>query len=350
MSKNLSGGGRSTRTVYFDVLNIFACFGVVCMHFNSLTHAYSPTPAWHEALFVDCIFYWAVPIFFMLTGANLMRYRERYSTKEFFRKRFMRTLVPFLAWSFILLAWKVTTGQMEAPEGKRALINMVFNAQIEPIYWFFIPLFAVYLCMPLLSHLADERKTLAYGAIVAIVLNIICPNLAPLVGVTWNVDMTMSLLSGYLIYAALGYLLKDWDPPFFLRALIYLLGLVGTFVRYFGTAVSSDAAGQMVHYMWGYTNIPCFVESIAVFVLIKNISWDSLFKSERSKRALAKISGCSFGIYLTHLIAFYYGVKITGMYGDRLEWRTLGPVIAYLVCLTITYVGKRIPGIKLLFP
>ena len=54
----------NSRTAYYDILNIVACFGVVSMHFNGLVHSYSPTTEWRQALLVDCVFYWAVPIFF----------------------------------------------------------------------------------------------------------------------------------------------------------------------------------------------------------------------------------------------------------------------------------------------
>lgn len=350
MSKNRSGGGRSTRTVYFDVLNIVACFGVVCMHFNGLTHAYSHTPAWREALFVDCLFNWAVPIFFMLTGANLMKYREKYSTEDFFKRRSGKTLVPFLAWSLIALVWKVATGQMEPPVGPRSLIDLVLNTKIIDIYWFFIPLFAIYLSMPILSLLSDNRRMLAYGAAMAFALNVLCPNLASLSGVTWNSSLSFPVLAGYLVYVVLGHLLREWDPSRKQRAVIYALGVAGTALRYLGTVIASDKAGELVRFLWGYTNFPCFLEAVAVFVLAKSINWNALFKTEASKRVLAKVSGCSFGIYLTHMIVFWYGLLLTGLQGADLAWRTLGPVIAYLVCLIITYVGKRIPGIKLLFP
>lgn len=103
------------RVIYFDILNVVAAFGVVAMHFNGLVHAYMPTWDWVQALAVDCLYYWAVPVFFMLSGATLMDYRDRYTTKEFLRRRARRTLVPFLAWSVIALVWKVGTGQMPLP-------------------------------------------------------------------------------------------------------------------------------------------------------------------------------------------------------------------------------------------
>ena len=71
------------RIAYYDTLNIAACFGVISMHANGLTHSFSPTLSWLQAFFVDCVFYWAVPAFFMLTGATLLDYRKRYETSEF---------------------------------------------------------------------------------------------------------------------------------------------------------------------------------------------------------------------------------------------------------------------------
>ena len=67
------------RVLYFDILNIFACFSVICLHHNSIVHSFMGDTAWKQALIVEVLFYWAVPVFLMLSGANLMNYRERYT-------------------------------------------------------------------------------------------------------------------------------------------------------------------------------------------------------------------------------------------------------------------------------
>ena len=61
---------------------------------------------------MECGLYWAVPVFLMITGVNLLNYREKYDTSTYFRKRVMRTVIPWLAWSFLVLGWKVATGQL----------------------------------------------------------------------------------------------------------------------------------------------------------------------------------------------------------------------------------------------
>lgn len=131
---------------------------------------------------------------------------------------------------------------------------------------------------------------------------------------------------------------------------VYILGIASVLVRYFGTIIASDKAGQLINTTWGYLNVPCFLESLAVFVLAKSIKWGGLLRSSRATNVLAKISSCSFGVYLIHMFVFWYGLKITGLDGASLLWRAAGPVVAYFLCLCITFIGKQIPCIKRLFP
>lgn len=335
--------------LYFDVLNVVASFGVVAMHFNGLVHAYSPSAEWRQALFVDCIFYWAVPVFFMLTGATLMDYRTRYDTQTFFKKRIARTFGPFLAWSLFAYAWKIATGQMEAV-GPRTLVTLVLNTKIIDIYWFFLPLFGVYLCMPLLSKLKDDRKVLLYGLGMAFALNIAAPPCAQAVGIQWNDSLGMPVLGGYLVYVVAGYLLRDAQLTRRQRVIVHLLGALGVVTRYAHTVSASNAAGELVNTTWGYLNLPCFMESMAVYCLVREVKWDRIFSTQNSRKLLARVASCSFGVYLTHMIVFWYGLQITGLQGKDLAWRTAGPVVAYLICLAITLAAKRVPVIRKMFP
>ena len=129
------------RVLYFDILNICATLGVVFLHTNGIAHTYSNTADWFQALAIEVLFYWPVPIFFMLSGATLMNYRSRYTTAEFFKKRFMRTVIPFVVWTLLTAAVKRINPLVI---GEKDFINRCFNTSIENVYWFFIPLFAIY--------------------------------------------------------------------------------------------------------------------------------------------------------------------------------------------------------------
>ena len=76
---------RKNRILYFDMLNIIATLAVVWLHFSNEIHWYENTSRWTQACVVQAIGYFAVPIFFMLTGATLLDYRKKYDTKTFFK-------------------------------------------------------------------------------------------------------------------------------------------------------------------------------------------------------------------------------------------------------------------------
>lgn len=341
---------KGTRVIWFDVLNVVACFGVVSMHFNGLVHAYSPTLDWAQALAVDCLFYWAVPVFFMLSGATLMDYRDRYDTRAFLIKRAKRTVIPFVAWSLIALVWKVSYGLMELPHGPRSLINLVLNTQIIDIYWFFIPLFMMYLSLPALSLFRANRGIIRYLIGMGFLINIALPFACTAVGITWNSQASLSILGGYLIYVLIGFYLRDEKLSKKQRVVIYALGICGVLTRYVHTVFASANQGELVNLTWGYTSLPCFFESIAVFVLARQIRWERMFKSDVAKQRLKAVAGCSFGIYLIHMIVFQYGLWMTGLNGGDWEWRILGPFVAYGICLVLVWVMKRIPGVRALIP
>ena len=100
---------KKERVVYFDLLNIFAIISVIAMHCNGIVHGNPMNKGWGSSLLVDCIFYWAVPIFLMLSGATLMKYREKYDTKTFFKKRFQKEFselfLPFQAFEMQFLGF-----------------------------------------------------------------------------------------------------------------------------------------------------------------------------------------------------------------------------------------------------
>lgn len=340
------------RIAYFDVLNIAACFCVIAMHFNGLVHSFSPTVAWAQALFVECLAYWAVPIFFMLSGATLLRYRERYSTREFLKKRFTRTFVPFLLWSLIALVWKVATRQLPAPQGPRTIINLIFMTQIIDIYWFFIPLFAIYLAIPVLSLLADGKhdNVLWYALGVSFITISVLPCLLPLMGIQFNPSLSFPLMQGYLMFPVLGYLLSKTEFSKAARRTIYVLGLLGFATRLVSTLVISPQIGQLYQVFWGLTNFPTVFLSVAVFVFFKQVNWNRFISTEKRARAISKIASCSFGIYLLHMFFFYHALQITGLDGGRLLWRVVMPFVAYFACLATTYAIKQVPLLRKIIP
>lgn len=68
---------KKERILWMDILNIFACIGVLILHTNSTTvHQFNGDVnsdfVW--GLFTHSLFYWPVPVFLMLSGSNIIGY------------------------------------------------------------------------------------------------------------------------------------------------------------------------------------------------------------------------------------------------------------------------------------
>lgn len=337
------------RVLYFDILNICACISVIFLHCNGIAHTYSDTLAWKQALCVEVFCYWAVPIFFMLSGATLMNYREKYNTSEFFKKRFSRTVVPFLVWSVVNVFIKHidVTGW-----GLQTWLNNIFLTQIENVYWFFIPLFAMYLAMPVLNILTDEkhRSILWYMVGVAFVTQAFLPVVFSQVGLSFNGALSFPLTGSYIIFVLLGYLLSTETLKKEHRYIIYAVGLLSGIFRYISTYLLSTSAGIIDKTFFGYAQFHSVFLSVAVFIFFKEINWSKIFDTEKKSKLLSTVSACSFGIYLIHMIIYRFLAFEVGINSNCWQWRLLAPFLIYFIGLANTLIMKRIPLIKKMVP
>lgn len=338
------------RVVYYDCLNIAACISVVALHCNQMVHTWQPGNNWLFALLIEVLFYWAVPVFFMLTGATLMRYRDRYGTKTFLSKRVKRTVIPFIAWSLIwFLLFSIRKEGVHL--GPRSFINMMLNNQIEQVYWFFFPLFSIYLSMPLLSLLADNKKALAYGVGAAFILQSVLPYVLPIFGIQWTNSISVLALSGNLLFTALGYLLSTTELTKKQRLMIYALGIIGTVIRFGYTAISSEAIGGVDRLFFNYLAFPAVLQGAAVFTLFKSLDFSAL--GEKGMRLLSTVSSCSFGVYLIHkpiLDHLILSPRCLNIPMTSISLRTVGVIIFYIFCVGIILALKQIPLVKKIVP
>ena len=347
-SQAIESVNKKRRILFYDVLNILATLGVVFLHCNGKAHSYSNTLGWYQALLVEVFVYWPVPIFFMLSGATLMDYRKRYTTKEFFKKRFVRTVIPFVVWTLInALIKHINPFEI----GIREFISRCFGTTIENVYWFFIPLFAVYLAMPGLSLLKNHRSTLWYLAGSAFLLMSLLPPIFKYIGIRWNSGLSVPMVGGYLLFTILGYLFATEEFSRKKRIIIYAFGIFGALLRYGMTVYLSVRDGAINRTFFSYTEYYSVFLAVAVFVFFK---YSSFIKKLELKQKLvdiiSQISGCSFGVYLTHMIIIRYLIRLIPESYLGVEWRILGPFLVYAIALILTFVLKKLPLLKHIVP
>lgn len=142
------------------------------------------------------------------------------------------------------------------------IISMILTTKAMPVYWFFIPLFAVYLSIPVLGRIDEnyKKETYSYSVVVAFITVLFLPKIFGLLGINYNSGLSIEAVGGYLIYVFLGYLLEFcYSLTKTQRLAIYILGFGGWFVRFITVLVWSLKSGSIQNQLGGtQVSLQCF--------------------------------------------------------------------------------------------
>ena len=297
---------------YFDLLAVVACLAVVVLHCTLTVFGTARDHYFKLALVLQGVCIFAVPVFFMMSGANCMRYRDRYGTREFFRRRLARVGVGLLVASTIIyLLYRLFPQSFYGAEayaedaGFVRFVGRLATNTVNDVYWFIYTLFALYLLTPLLSLAADRRELLrAYLA-----LSFCAAFAAPLAvwggvlpdAVRGTLFSWPLLTSTATFYYVLGYYLARWPLGWRGRACALVAGLAALVAMgwlawsvnaqrpdYDASIISANSAFAAVY-------------AAGVFELFQGLDpWLSRLP-RRVRGWLSRLSGATFFVYLFHV-------------------------------------------------
>lgn len=303
---------KTKRIEYIDLANVISTFAVVILHTNGCFWDFSRERYWLTANVIESIFIFAVPVFFMISSISLMDYQKKYDTKIYLKKRFSKTVIPFLFWTFIGLLFDmfflhtVKVSDLTL----KVLIDGFINNRFVQIYWFFMPLFGIYLSIPLFASIEEGKRIeiFKYLFVVGFIFNATIPFLfsAFHLDITW--PLNINVVIGYTIFVVMGYLIHKMDFTPVQRYLIYMLGLIGVLMHFGGTYYESYALGDVSNVYKNLTYAPIVMYSGAFLLFIKQIG-EKVMKTNISKY-VHFIKKYTFPIYLMH----YYIIEILNRY------------------------------------
>lgn len=354
--------GLRGREFFIDLLRALASFCVVWEHFGNEVLWYDGSLAWKMCVPIQVLCFWAVPAFFMLTGATCMTYRRKHSTLGFYKRRVTKILVPYIIWATVALFINVGRGAIElAPGdwGKLAnALSLYASGGVESIYWFFIPLFAIYMAMPVYSLLSKRenrpalRYTLALGTITVCFLPFIVDLFAESFNlkVVWNGSWTLPAVGGYAIYALVGYWAITHDFSRIQRWMCYLNGVFCLALHMIGIYVLSPRLGYVPGVFKNYLGYHAFGVALAVFVACRYLRWENIFRPAILRRIISKLGECSFGVYLMHIFVLRW-MEVRPVFAKYTPfWYFVCPVLCYVFCVAVVYAVRKIPVVKRIFP
>ena len=282
---------------------------------------------------VDSIFRFAVPVFFMLTGAFVLT-RKIHDIKSFYRKAFFRIFVPFTVFS--LATWIYYASL----DGNWSIIDMLIkftnNPGLSYQMWFVYVILTFYLFIPILQRMvgALSRKMLrtliilivAMGSVLG-TINIVSSNL----GVELFRGVVLPDVLCYLNYLFIGYYIAKYGIAKRVRLLLYMLGIASVF---FIPVVSLTADN--------FDQLEDVSARSSVFALLIGVSIYTFFKYTVGKvrlkgkvtAMLQSLSSASFYIYLIHVVVMDIIRQLLGWGNADIGLTVALPRLAVLMILT----------------
>lgn len=341
---------QSKRIAYIDFMNILACFGVICLHCSGSVFAYGEVEPrlWLLSMLVQTLTHWSIPVFFMITGTTLLEYRKKYDTKIYFKKRFLRTGIPFVFWSVFYLFRPVFMDGAALPT-LEDFRNAIFNNQALGIFWFFYTLFAIYLCIPIFSLLTEHGYRIPeYICILSFLGVAVYPVITRFFFPVYS-ETVPPFLTGYIGYLFLGWLIYKKELSQKTRRIIYIFGVLGALLMFFGTWYLSSQSGTLDQIFMEYLSIACYPMSTAVMVAGRYLKWEKIYDFCKPEK-ISKIANAGLGIYLVHIFYICLGEKFTFLVIHPMYYTLIMPFIIYSVSLITVLILKKIPLVQKLVP
>ncbi|MFC6170166.1 acyltransferase [Loigolactobacillus jiayinensis] len=291
------------RFLYIDIINIIATFFVLGLHLSQAFFVTKPDSlVYKQTSIIQIIFIPAVLLFIMISGAMLLDYRKRQSTKVFLQHRFKRVVIPFFIWSVLWyifdIYWSAVPGPIRHTDPSlNDFIKGLMSNHINNIFWFFYVIIALYLVTPIFAQLALTKKYNLLFGIVCIYFTFNCViNYAT--GI-FKLDVQLDqinqplLTSSYLGYFIMGYLIHK---NYFSRKIenwFILGGLLSLLLTLILNAVRPEIK------ITSTTGLIVFLYSISLFILIKRLA-NKINFTDKMVQIITIIVSTNLGVYLMH--------------------------------------------------
>ena len=371
VKKQPEGGVK--RILYFDFLRAFAPIAVIWIHVCPNMYRFSLNVSSSDFLMSNTVQWfarWAVPIFIMMSGALFLNPDKEFSFKKHLKKNVSRLVIAYLFWSIIYAAAAAT---FSFDRGRQTWWRYFLSLACGMHYyhlWYLLVLVLLYLMVPILRKVTENRPLMNYFLILGIVVCFASPMIGeyctlilerigkqqiPIVGVLKGVETMTTYLAGklrldFMVYFVLGYFLHTEELSRKLRAVLYVLGALALVHI---ISISALRFSLLGHDRSGATeeniNVAVLTFSSAVFVAAKY----GLQKVKKLPKWIMNMAKYSFGVYLCHVlfvefILYRENVNPFPIGHKKLELLlfVVATVVIYLASYAVTWVMSKIPLLR----
>lgn len=340
------------RIVFIDYLRVIACFLVMLVHASENFYADVSTGLAGPVAFLpnEANRFWVafydgfiarscVPLFMIASAFLLVPLKDGVTMTQFYKRRFLRVLPPFLVFSLLYCFLPILWGNMTIEDSMNDLALLPWNfVSMAGHLWFIYPLISLYLFAPIISpwlKIATPKDELIYislfvvSTFIPFIHRFITPELWG--ECFWNGFSMLWYCSGYLGYLVLAHYIRvhlTWDAAkrFKIGLLCALIGSAFTGWAFWYEAVPGlHLPTPTVEWAWEFCTPNVLLQTFGVFLML------SAIKDHKVPAIITDISKRSFGMYLMHMF-FLSNIATYVLNGDQANpifpvWISI-PVIA----------------------
>lgn len=361
------------RITFVDYIRVIACFMVMLVHASENFYgADSSGLAGNMSMLATesnrfWVSFWdggvsrtAVPLFMIVSAFLLVPMKPGMSMTDFYKRRFMRILPPFivflLLYTFLPLLW----GGMSWNQSLNDLRLLPWNfPSMGGHLWFMYPLLGLYLFIPVISPWLERATAKEERIFIGIfVFTTFIPFFHRFVNAElwgecfWNEFTLFWYFSGYIGYLVLAHYIRvhlQWN-----RSKRFWVGIASFAVGAVFTAWSFWLKGDPgvliatpdIEWAWQFCTPNVLLATFGAFLLFTCI------EQRKAPALITDLGKLSFGMYLMHMfyLAFFAGLLIGGDRANPLlpVWLCI-PVIAVLTFVSSAVTAKvlsLLPGSK----
>lgn len=354
---------NSQKDISLEVMRVIAMFFVIFNHTQEhgfvLFSTYEPNSVqfWlYMPISILCKF--SVPLFFMISGALLLKREE--DLKTLFTKRILRILITTLVISAGYYILDIAKGVIPYYGTANVLdfFIFLFSGKIRIHLWFLYSYLAFLVLLPFIRKItkAINKQEFRYLFCIAAFIMIFRPIFESLLFDDFQLQKAFGILTtNIFIYPLLGYYLYHFVDintitkfklaiGWIIDFILLIPSCLFTFYKFAETGELSEAEAQEFFGMFEMYNASIFFITVK-----KNIP---TIKNKIVNTAIAYMGECTFGIYLLHILVM--DIYYIDEFQEALQLTSIAPMLSCLIyCLIIfaisfgiSFIIKKIPIAK----
>lgn len=354
------------KKVHIELLRIIAIFLVMFNHtwirgfsyFNTL----EGTPWYWVYLFPSILVKIDVPLFFMISGALLLKKEE--TITDVYRKRVSKALIALILFSLISYLYLIFAPDVSIIYGGNItefdifeFLKALYSGTISGQYWFLYRYIGFLMLLPILRIAVKHFENKHYMYIIGLFLLIQCAKITEYAvsggTLSYNGSFELFIVQDIIIFPILGHFIENVLPDEKINLSLFwkmcVASIIAVSVSCIMTWYSCTIIGE-----WTESSCQTFFNNLIVIpTATAYIGALILFKYHHFKDVFIKsvvvIGSTTFGIYLLEQVYRNETFQVYTFFSDYINSyfaALIWIICAFILGFLVTLVLKQVPGLK----